>query len=222
MRMKISIYNGEGVSQRHLQTLLEVFPQAQLLSPHALIDTDWDHAADLLIIPGGRDRPYHRDLSGAGNQKIAAFVEAGGGYLGICAGAYYGCAAIDFERGHPGEIIESRELSFFAGTAVGPAYGLGKYDPSSEAGARSARVQFANTEFDVYFNGGPTFRGADPRSRVVARYADLPDQPPAILHSCIGAGWALLSGVHLENNPQLLQQVLKIGINPDDSSPGHQ
>ncbi len=31
--------------------------------------------------------------------KTTGFVEQGGSYLGLCAGAYYACTAIEFEAG---------------------------------------------------------------------------------------------------------------------------
>ena len=30
---------------------------------------------------------------------VVGFVEAGGAYLGLCAGSYYACAEIEFELG---------------------------------------------------------------------------------------------------------------------------
>ncbi len=32
---------------------------------------------------------------------VAEYVEGGGGYLGLCAGAYYACARVEFELGNP-------------------------------------------------------------------------------------------------------------------------
>jgi biotin---protein ligase len=39
--------------------------------------------------------------------------------LGLCAGAYYACRNVVFEPGSELEVCGKRELSFFAGTAVG-------------------------------------------------------------------------------------------------------
>ncbi len=205
MLNKIVIYDGEGVSQLLRQTLLSQFKNCKTLSAKDLIETDWDQSAKLLIIPGGRDRPYHRDLKGAGNQKIRRFVEAGGIYLGICAGAYYACSLVDFERGHPNEIIEERELQFFSGNAIGPAYGLGLYDATSTRGARLAKLELGS----VYFHGGPTFQGDFTNVEILARYLDLPDQPPAIISCPVGKGRAILSGVHVEKNKTIFSKFLR-------------
>jgi len=42
--------------------------------------------------------------------------------LGLCAGAYYGCARVVFEPGTPLEVVGDRELAFFPGVARGAAF----------------------------------------------------------------------------------------------------
>lgn len=207
MLNKIAIYNGEGVSQTLLSALQTHFPDALMLGPQELIHTSWD--ADLLILPGGRDRPYHRDLSGAGNQRIRQFVEGGKTYLGICAGAYFASAAIDFERSTQNEVLEERQLKFFSGTAIGSAYGIGHYEPHSDRGLRTAQIRFQNEIYPVYFNGGCTFKHLTPETEILASYSDLPNEPPAIIACSVGRGRAILSGVHIEKNPTLLRHVLE-------------
>ena len=50
---------------------------------------------DLIIVPGGYVSNYSRALGKDGKQAIVDFVKQGGGYIGICAGAYLGtsCAS---------------------------------------------------------------------------------------------------------------------------------
>lgn len=52
----------------------------------------------------------------------AEFVTQGGSYLGLCAGAYYACARVEFEPGTPLEVVGDRELAFFPGIAQGAAF----------------------------------------------------------------------------------------------------
>ncbi len=197
MVQRIAIYDGPGVGT--------FFPfDGQRLDPEQLINTDWDQTFDLLIMPGGRDKPYHAALQGKGNAKIRSFVERGGTYMGICAGAYYGCQVVDFDRGQSLEVYEERELAFFPGSAVGPAYGKGTFDYGSQKGARAAKLQTALGVFDVYFNGGCYFSGDFSKVRILARYLDLEGHPPAILECPIGKGKAILSGVHLETSSDSL------------------
>lgn len=208
MLNKIALYNGEGVSKTFQTQIISLFPNCILLTAKDLINGDWNKRADLLIIPGGRDIPYKNSLNGPGNQKIRSFVENGGTYLGICAGAYYASAFVDFEKGTPLEIAETRELQFFSGRAVGPIYGIGAFEYQSERGARTALISFQGTTYPVYYNGGPTFQGDFSNAEIVAAYEDIPDTPPAILRCRIGKGRALLSGVHLETNKNALMRLI--------------
>ena len=94
----------------------------------------------LLVMPGGRDLPYVEKLKGKGNENISHFVKNGGGYLGICAGAYYSCSRVQFARGDPLlEVVGPRELSFFKGISQGPVFP--GFDYSSRRGAVAADLQ---------------------------------------------------------------------------------
>lgn len=211
---KILIYAGRGVSQQALKQLIAAFKSEGVENHYSLesVDNkrlsqgDWEEEAALLVIPGGRDTYYQKKLSGKGNARIRKWVHEGGTFLGICAGAYYGCHSIEFERGTPLEITAPRELCFFPGVARGPAYGTGLFSYSDESGACLSSLKWeacGSTKEKVllsYFNGGCTFvdvkRHAN--TRVLASYADLEGAPPAIIECMVGDGKAILSGVHPE------------------------
>jgi biotin--protein ligase len=112
-----------------------------ILGADALLAGDWAARCALLVMPGGADLPYCRRLAGRGNALISDFVAAGGGYLGLCAGAYYAAARVDFEPGTLLEVAGPRELAFFGGTARGAAFR--GFDYASEAGAVAAALSFA-------------------------------------------------------------------------------
>jgi hypothetical protein len=52
----------------------------------------------------------------------SGFVNSGGSYLGLCAGAYYACSSVQFEQGSRLQVLGDRELAFFPGIACGAAY----------------------------------------------------------------------------------------------------
>lgn len=203
---KILIYRDEGVDPFGLSSLVSALKQEKLelisWADRKLLQKDgWQKDTRLLIIPGGRDIPYHEALKGDGNRRIADFVHEGGSYLGICAGAYYGSALIEFEQGGPLEVLATRELKFFPGLARGPAYGLGKFCYQSGKGSQIARMLLSNADLSAaYFNGGCSFVNADKYDEVhvLARYADIEEQPVAIVHCKVGQGRAILCGVHPE------------------------
>lgn len=64
----------------------------------------------------------------------ADFIEQGGAYLGLCAGAYYAAGYVCFGRGTPLHVEGQRELELFPGTALGSV--APAFDYASEAGAQ--------------------------------------------------------------------------------------
>ncbi len=207
----ILIYNDLGVSPECYQKTLALFQRfcielncrVSTVSSDILNHETWEKECALLVIPGGRATPYHEALHQHGHQKINDFIASGGSYLGICAGGYYGASKIIFESGHPeNEIITTQALGLYPGTAEGPAYELGVFRYHSEAGARTASIisSINNETFPTYFNGGCWFHShpKDHQTEVIARYADIDNQPAAIILFPYEKGHVCLAGVHFE------------------------
>lgn len=162
----------------------------------------------LIIIPGGAGQAIYRQLGPLGNHKIKAYVHAGGNYLGLCAGAYYGASETQFEvgRGKPYEIPSDTDaaLGFYPGIAHGSAYGVGEFIYHSEAGARIAHICVGKDNKEenipVYFNGGCFFNETYSTVEILACYANIENNPAAIVKCQHGKGTAILSGVHFEYN----------------------
>ena len=167
----------------------------------------------LLVMPGGRDIPYCEELNGEGNKKIRNFVDNGGSYLGICAGAYYACEAIEFAKGdHVYEVCGERELKFYPGLGIGPVYPGFEYE--SNKGAKAIEIITSSDLMDlsqksritVHYDGGLYF--APPTSvrttphiygdtcQVLAYYPN--EVYPSIVSMTCGKGLVVLSGVHIE------------------------
>lgn len=204
MTLSIKIYSGKGVAVELLPAFFQELSMhsISLISSKEIVESDWEKDTDLFIMPGGRDVPYHLALRGKGNHRIRKFVENGGTYLGICAGAYYGCREVDFDRGMQLEVLGLRELAFFPDSAYGPAFGPGTFCYRSEAGAKAALISLASEQslLRCYYNGGCFFPRADayPHVNVLARYLEIEGHPPAIIQMSVGKGRVVLSGLHLE------------------------
>ena len=133
-----------------------------------LVGSKWRTSCQLLVMPGGRDAPYCKELDGRGNKEIRAFVEGEGSYLGICAGAYYGSAYVEFCKGDPVmEVVGPRELAFFPVTLVGPA--IPGYRYASDVNAHVVEMRGTKTGeqvlgmegagvSSVFYNGGCYFQ----------------------------------------------------------------
>jgi len=222
----ILVYAGPGVGPKSLANTVALL-QSLVADPYTIktvdsdtiIGTEWLNDTALLVMPGGADAPYMEKLTGIGNQNIRDYVQNGGKYLGICAGAYYAADRIEFAKDDPRlEVIAARELKFYPGLVEGPTYdGFDYVAPQNINGMRAAMISWqadqpfaVNKKFVAYYNGGGHFVAAEeyPQITVLARYnLDTPSQaadPVAIIECKYGKGTAILSGLHFEWDPQSL------------------
>ena len=188
LRQKCLVYRGPGTSTRSVTSTVSSLSRSlapykisvETVTPGDLLSSDdeWEPSTELLCFPGGADVPYCRSLGSYGMQRIRRYVECGGAYLGICAGAYFASGAVAFERGTELEVVGERHLKFYRGRATGAAYR--GFDYESERGAVSARIRFlstvdgleASSEWTTcldYVNGGPVWMIDDTDSASVFR-----------------------------------------------------
>jgi biotin--protein ligase len=226
---RVLVYSGPGAGARSVLSALHALRRALAprvaiapLSAAALLDGGWRASATALVMPGGADLPYCAALDGAGVALIREFLEEqGGSYLGLCAGAYFASARVEFELGNPALAVDgARELALFPGAARG-AVALG-FDYGSEAGAAAAALRFRpaggggapdgeglTRSCADYVNGGCAFH-AFPAARaprdfeVLSRYAGLAGGAPAAVLCRVGAGRAVLCGTHPELDTSFL------------------
>ncbi len=94
-KLTIGVYldKGAGPSGNNLLRVLEKLDQVTVtkltaahIRTHGLADID------LLIHPGGSGGEQGRNLQDHGRERIRDFVREGGGFIGICAGAYLATA----------------------------------------------------------------------------------------------------------------------------------
>lgn len=199
---KVLIYNDEGVSEKGIKNTLRSVShflgiKADFITAKDIIDKGIH--ADLFIIGGGADLPYAKLLNGKGNQQIKHYVQQGGCYLGICAGAYYASSYVDF-IGEGYEVKGERELAFFNGTAQGSLPELTNgylYDEYSQAS--QALVTLDNLPYEAFhYHGGCAFISENPNVEIISRYSK--NHQPAMICGQYGKGKFFLSGVHFEYN----------------------
>ena len=208
MNKSIYIYNDEGVGELSLHCIKDYFSSEKitLISAKDIIQSGVPETADVFVMPGGADKPYANKLNGVGNDNIKKYVRQGGIYLGICAGAYYGCSSIEFQKGTKNEICEDRELNFFDGVAVGclPEIAGNLYDQTLKS-ASVTSINFAGSSTSAFYWGGCYFeRGTLKNHEVLAVYSAL--DKPAIISCEFGKGIAILSGVHFEVSQHSLER----------------
>lgn len=223
-RVQALVYNGPGAGTRSVQSTIHSLRAAlqstitvRTIDATTLVRGEWRDDCCLLVIPGGADLPYCKYLNGIGTQMIREYVETGGCYLGLCAGAYFACKRVEFEVGTPLEVKGDRELAFYPGVARGSLFPGFTYE--SEEGAVAATIQYIDRqstwqwrECKDYVNGGPAFihgeEGSLPANfKVLATFldhdADLdapsPPAPATAALACkVGLGRAILCASHPE------------------------
>lgn len=214
LNKSVYIYHGPGTSNESvMQTAytlgryLSINYKIKTLQHDHVISGDWIKDAALFLMPGGADLPYVANLTPVGNRIIKAYIESGGSFLGICAGAYYASNYVEFALGTELEVKGERELSLFPGTVKGPC--LKPYDYRTNSGACAAEIQLAadGSKLKVFYNGGGFFVGAESMREIekIARYTqDGNENEAAIIRFMYGKGRVILSGVHPEYDPEFL------------------
>ncbi len=91
--IRVAVYGGEGVA--NCEGLVGVFDgekeglayEVSKIGPQEIRRGSLSEV-DVLIHPGGSGGKQGRDLETEGREAVRSFVKGGGGYVGICAGAY--------------------------------------------------------------------------------------------------------------------------------------
>ena len=205
----ILVYNDIGVAATEVKkALVESFYGAAVSDTNRLlIKQDGALTEDTLalVLPGiiGNNSPYNDQLDFETHKAIRDYVENGGVYVGICAGAYYASNRITY---HPPWMSQEKTrkpgLDLFNGAAKGPISFLAKQ--SVEEGPNDCMVTTIsfNTASGArkvtgtaYGNGPMYFPDDSADLEVIARYEDVPGKPIAIAARKVGKGLALFVGV---------------------------
>lgn len=137
---------------------------------------------DVIVMPGGVCSIWDR-LIGKHTAGLKAHVERGGGYLGVCAGAFYASSLVNYKVDEKLTLFRERELSLVKSVARGPLFGQ---EP------RSVRVRFGEKEGELIMNGGGGFFEVDGAKLL----AGFEKGPSAILST--HSGRVVLCQPHIE------------------------
>ncbi|WP_395737167.1 BPL-N domain-containing protein [Prosthecobacter sp.] len=101
--IKVGIYRGPGAPQGggdNVINVLKPYPQAQVvvLSEKDIATLNLS-AYDVLVFPGGSGGGQSKGIGEAGLKNVRDFVKNGGGYVGICGGAYLACSNFSWGLG---------------------------------------------------------------------------------------------------------------------------
>ncbi|MFX1511884.1 MAG: BPL-N domain-containing protein [Promethearchaeota archaeon] len=165
---------------------------------------------DILIWPGGSYPTYWDELGLEGKAEIQKFVSNGGGYLGICAGAYYAADYIIWKRDpaypDPPYKVEGNEtnLDLFPGVAIGPISQIG-VDPLW--GWAMTQINIVNhthpitvslpDSMQILYAGGPNLQPYEEANVTILGTYERTESP-AIVTCYYGDGRVFLISPHAE------------------------
>ena len=153
---------------------------------------------DLIAVPGGWAWAYFQDLQSLGVNKIRQFVENGGAFFGVCAGAYFACDGIRWE----GEYIEYT-LDLYPNLGIGPVEEIAVWPDFNmtrinlNKGASGPDLSREPDNHTVMYYGGPHFRTIGTDGVITLATYDANDEP-AIIGYEYEQGRIVLSGPHVE------------------------
>jgi biotin--protein ligase len=115
----VAIYSGGGIWEDSVRAIEEMFHwmnyTVELVSAEYINNNELE-AFRILCVPGGNMYDYAQDISSKGKENVRDFVHGGGGYIGICGGAYFAAEKVVWR----GSQLSMTPLGLFAGTATGP------------------------------------------------------------------------------------------------------
>lgn len=164
--LKVAIFSGNGSPQ----SSVDVAAKAVGFVPNASftilkgedIGTTELKAYDVIVFPGGSGSAQSKTIGEAGLNNVREFVRGGGGYVGICAGAYLACTNYSWS------------LGILNAATVSPKWQRG-HAILEEEGTDAATPVLGKVEgkFNVRYHNGPIIKPAD--------RADLPAYTPLAL-----------------------------------------
>jgi glutamine amidotransferase-like uncharacterized protein len=122
----IGLYAGEGTAESCItatHNMFEWMGYSVVLIDADVINTGGLSDFRVICVPGGDMYEYGNDISNAGKENIRQFVTDGGGYIGICGGAYFTGHTVYWQ----GDQIPMTPLALFPGTTSGPIHDIAPY-----------------------------------------------------------------------------------------------
>ena len=151
-----------------------------------------------IYFPGGYAWYYKVAFNENGLNNIRNLVSTGGGYIGMCAGAYFACDSVDWEE----DGVLDYPLDLFDGVGRGAIDAIAPWDnytmTTVNLNPNNPINQFSNAQEVTLYYGGQVF---DPHDGMVMdtiatwdAYFDL----PAAVNFTYGSGRVVLFGPHPE------------------------
>jgi len=208
--VKVGIFDGKGAPDDGINNVINVLktlPQAQVTRiPGEQVGGIDLRQFDVIVFSGGSGSQQSKSIGEAGLKNVREFVRGGGGYCGICAGAYLACS--NFSWG----------LGILNASTVSNKWmrGRGFMDIEVTVDGKPLLGDVGGI-FKVRYNNGPIIKPGDradiPAYRPVALFrSEIAENgtpvgvmvnSPAQAVGTFGKGRVFISSPHPENTPGL-------------------
>ena len=152
-RIRVALYDGGGSSSRGISNVFRLLDGAPNFAVTRVtpeqIGGDALKNFDVVIFTGGSGSRQANTLGAEARNKVTEFVERGGGYVGICAGAYLATSGYDWS------------LKLINAKTVSPKWQRGKSPVKMELTGKGREIFGANTALvEVRYANGPIIQPA--------------------------------------------------------------
>lgn len=197
----VALYADQGCWEESVQAAEKMFQwmgyTVELVDADHIVKGELNNFG-ILCVPGGNMYQYAQNLSSEGVENIKNFIHNGGGYIGICGGAYFAAKKVIWQA----EQLPMTLLEVFRGTAEGPIdeivpypdYGMCKLNivetthPITESGPDSSWM--------LYYWGPILLPNRDANVTILGKYDKV--NQPMMLAFDYGLGRVFLIGTHPE------------------------
>ncbi len=209
--VRVALFNDERAGDDPVRRLSDLLEQEtsctlQLVTPED-IHTGILNRFDVVIFPGGSGIAQAEALGKNGKRAVRAFIRNGGGYVGICAGAFLATAGHDWSLG----LVNANALTGERGVPGHGTVDVKLIDTGKRIFGDGPRT------LDMLYSGGPILSHA--RRSDLPRYVTLATfrtevwryepqkgtmaDTPAIIAGCFGKGHVILFSPHPETTEGL-------------------
>lgn len=208
--LKIAVYTGGGAGEGNANLLVTAGNRLAGAECIKLAPEDYSKVDlaqfDILVFAGGSGSKQAAALGETGRAAIRDYVQKGGGYLGICAGAYLATAGYPWSLG----ILDAKTRS----TKWARGGGAVSLELTDDA---KAIFGVSGEKFPIRYNNGPViepFNSPDiPDYKVAAYFRDelaengtpagLMKDSPAMAYGTFGKGKVMAISPHAEGTKNL-------------------
>jgi len=203
--IKVAVYDDKGATGKGIPSVVQIAGKTGDIKVTKLKGADIAAGGlkgyDLVMFTGGSGSAEAGGLGEKGREEVRAFVRNGGGYVGICAGAYLACSGFEWGVG----VLNAKTVS--------PKWRRGQGEVKIEGAAFGEKI----SDRGIRYSNGPIIK-ADVRKdlpefeTLVAFRTELAenDTPvgvmvnaPAMVRSTYGLGRVFTSSPHPEQTAGL-------------------